>query len=244
MILLTPMDIHNKEFKHSFRGYDEDDVDDYLDRIVNDYGMLVRENEKLKSDLERSRKDNEQYQKLEKNLKDTLLVAQKTADEVTTNAKENAEKMLKNTAQECQNMRREAELKAKTTLDTAEANVRTLTQDYNRLLHEKKMFLKKVRDMMGQELSGIDATIENLPQEMPNVLQETAEPAEAKKEEAIEATPQAKTQPAAAVQQTIASPAQIAAQVAAANAEKAEDKPAQEKEKTVNGRVVEKEIRI
>lgn len=242
MILLTPMDIHNKEFKHSFRGYDEDDVDDYLDRIVNDYGQLMRENEKLKNDLDRSRKDNEQYQKLEKNLKDTLLVAQKTADEVTTNAKEHAENLLKNTAQECQNMRREAELKAKATIETAEANVRNLTQEYNRLLQEKKLFLKKVREMMGQELSSIDATIENLPEEMPDVAKTTeAEP-----------EPQVITAEAPQVQadvQVAADPVSVEAETKESDAEaqvspkvrKAEQKLM---EKTVNGHVVEKEIRI
>lgn len=158
------MDIHNKEFKHSFRGYDEDDVDDYLDRIVNDYGVLMRENEKLKGDLERMRKDNAQYQKLEKNLKDTLLIAQKTADEVQTNAKENAEQMLKNTAKECQNMRHEAELKAKATLANADKSVRELQQEYNRLLQEKRLLLTKVQKMMADELAGIEATLENLPE--------------------------------------------------------------------------------
>ena len=37
LILLTPLDIHNKEFKRSFRGYNEDEIDDFLDQVVNDY---------------------------------------------------------------------------------------------------------------------------------------------------------------------------------------------------------------
>ena len=77
--MLTPMDIHNKDFKRSFRGYNEDEIDDFLDQVVNDYEKLFRENDRLKEELERAHKDNEQYKQLEKNLKDTLLVAQKTA---------------------------------------------------------------------------------------------------------------------------------------------------------------------
>ena len=38
--MLTPLDIHNKEFKRSFRGYDEDEIDDFLDQVVNDYEKL------------------------------------------------------------------------------------------------------------------------------------------------------------------------------------------------------------
>lgn len=31
---LTPLDIHNKEFKRSFRGYDEDEVNEFLDQVI------------------------------------------------------------------------------------------------------------------------------------------------------------------------------------------------------------------
>lgn len=55
--MLTAMDIHNREFKRSFRGYNEDEIDDFLDQVVNDYEKLSRDNEKLKEDRERSKKD-------------------------------------------------------------------------------------------------------------------------------------------------------------------------------------------
>ena len=73
--MLTPLDIHNKEFKRSFRGYNEDEIDDFLDQVVNDYEKLFRENDNLKEELARMKKDNAQYQKLENNLKETLLIA-------------------------------------------------------------------------------------------------------------------------------------------------------------------------
>ena len=44
------MDIHNKEFKRSFRGYNEDEIDDFLDQVVNDYEKLYRENKQLKEE--------------------------------------------------------------------------------------------------------------------------------------------------------------------------------------------------
>ena len=60
--MLTPIDIQNKQFKRGFRGYNEDDVNDFLDQIINDYEKLTRENTHLKHELERVKKDNEQYQ--------------------------------------------------------------------------------------------------------------------------------------------------------------------------------------
>ena len=48
--MLTSADIHNKEFGWSFRGYNEDEVDAFLDEIVNDFDLLVRENERLREE--------------------------------------------------------------------------------------------------------------------------------------------------------------------------------------------------
>ncbi len=58
--MLSPYDIHNKEFKRSFRGYDVDEVNDFLDQIIKDFELLTREkleleaeNEQLQAELER-----------------------------------------------------------------------------------------------------------------------------------------------------------------------------------------------
>ena len=41
---LSPLDIHNKEFSSKFRGYDEDEVNEFLEQIMKDYeNVLERE---------------------------------------------------------------------------------------------------------------------------------------------------------------------------------------------------------
>ncbi len=157
------MDIHNKDFKRSFRGYNEDEIDDFLDQVVNDYEKLFRENDRLKEELERAHKDNEQYKQLEKNLKDTLLVAQKTAEEVTSSSRKNAEEMRENTAKECQNMRHETEMAVKKQMEDATAKVRSIVAEYDRLVREKNQFLRKVKVTMESELAVINETLGQLP---------------------------------------------------------------------------------
>ncbi|MDD6134841.1 MAG: DivIVA domain-containing protein [Selenomonadaceae bacterium] len=161
--MLTPMDIHNKDFKRSFRGYNEDEIDDFLDQVVNDYEKLFRENDRLKEELERAHKDNEQYKQLEKNLKDTLLVAQKTAEEVTSSSRKNAEEMRENTVKECQNMRHETEMAVKKQMEDATAKVRSIVAEYDRLVREKNQFLRKVKVTMESELAVINETLGQLP---------------------------------------------------------------------------------
>lgn len=52
MMPLTPLDIHNKEFKRSFRGYDVDEVNDFLDQIIKDFELLTREKLELEQQVE------------------------------------------------------------------------------------------------------------------------------------------------------------------------------------------------
>lgn len=47
--VVTPFDIHRKEFRRVFRGYDEQEVDEFLDRLANTLEKLYRENEELRS---------------------------------------------------------------------------------------------------------------------------------------------------------------------------------------------------
>ncbi len=50
--MLTPMDIHNKEFSRSFRGYDEDENDTLLDEVVNDFELLIKERNELRAQVD------------------------------------------------------------------------------------------------------------------------------------------------------------------------------------------------
>lgn len=48
---ITPQDIQNKEFREAFRGYNEDDVDTFLDGVAEEYGRLFAENQRLRIQL-------------------------------------------------------------------------------------------------------------------------------------------------------------------------------------------------
>ena len=172
--MLTPMDIHNKEFKRSFRGYNEDEIDEFLDQVVNDYERLYRENDQLKKDLERSRQANADYVEREQTIKDTLVMAQKTAEEVTRSAKESAQSLKETTARECQNLRRQtdidcremrqrAEDEARRLVGEARERVRLIVAEYDRLVREKNAYLTKVRTSLAQELAVIDQTMQEMP---------------------------------------------------------------------------------
>ena len=161
--MLTPMEIHNHQFKKSFRGYNENEVDDFLDRIVADFEKLLRDNERLKNQVETLNREIEQYRKLEKNLNDTLMVAQRTADEVISAAKKNADNIKENTALECQNIRNQTQHEAQQLLDGATIKRDEILTEYNRLVREKHEFMLKFRTMLESELAITNQTLSIVP---------------------------------------------------------------------------------
>ena len=48
---LTPLDIFNKDFKYSLRGYDVDEVNEFLDLVIKNFEYLIEENRELKEQL-------------------------------------------------------------------------------------------------------------------------------------------------------------------------------------------------
>lgn len=92
---LTPLDIHNKEFSRRLRGYDEDEVNEFLDQVIKDYELLIRENKETKEELETLKEKLEHFNNIEETLSKTIIVAQETADEVKHNSKKEAQLIIK-----------------------------------------------------------------------------------------------------------------------------------------------------
>ena len=78
---LTPMDINNKEFKRGIRGYNPDEVDEFLDEVVENYEELYKENSRLKESITRLKDKVEHYERLEATIQNTLLLAQNAAEQ-------------------------------------------------------------------------------------------------------------------------------------------------------------------
>lgn len=92
---LTPLDIHNKEFTRSFRGYDEDQVNEFLDQVIKDYEALIRENKDYQNQTIALQERLDHFMNIEDSLSKTIIVAQEAADEVRNNAKKEAQLILK-----------------------------------------------------------------------------------------------------------------------------------------------------
>ena len=98
--MLTPLDIENKRFSKTLKGYNVDEVDDFLDQLTIDYEKLYKENAELKDQIEESKKDLEHYKNVEHTLQNTLVMAQTTAEDIKKNAQTRAEQIIRDAQSE------------------------------------------------------------------------------------------------------------------------------------------------
>ena len=92
---LTPLDIHNKSFNKGFRGYDEDEVNEFLEQVMKDYELVLREKKTLEEKYADAREKLGHFSNIEETLNKSILVAQEAAEEVKRNAKNEAKLILK-----------------------------------------------------------------------------------------------------------------------------------------------------
>ncbi|NEU29446.1 DivIVA domain-containing protein [bacterium LRH843] len=92
---LTPLDIHNKEFTRGFRGYDEDEVNEFLDQIIKDYEAVLREKKDLFDRVTDLDEKLDHFKSIEGTLNKSILIAQESAEEVRRNAQKEAQLIVK-----------------------------------------------------------------------------------------------------------------------------------------------------
>lgn len=179
--MLTPLDIQNKELRRSFRGYKEEEVDEFLDQLAQDYEWLYLENQRLKEKLEDTEAGVARYRDMEQTIKDTLVMAQKNAEELRENAKRESELLLSEARQKANQIVKEAEEKAyqivsmaeeradEITAD-AEAKVQSTLQEYQWLDKQVRVFRVKFRSFLQTQLD----LLERQEEDTITPLQETA----------------------------------------------------------------------
>jgi cell division initiation protein len=92
---VTPLDLRQQRFKTVMRGYDRGEVQAFLLEAADDYENALRENDKLRQDVAKLDAALGEHRGQERNLRNTLLTAQRLADEVKENAQTQAGLILR-----------------------------------------------------------------------------------------------------------------------------------------------------
>ena len=143
--MITPEIIESKEFKKGFRGYNEAEVDIFLDELRDDFEATLKENEALKEKLSMYKDQVGKYSSIEETLKETLITAQSAAEDTTNAANKKARVIVQ-----------EAELQSKQMIDKANNKVVEIRNEYESLVKEFKVFRNKFKSLLEDEMKNVD----------------------------------------------------------------------------------------
>ncbi|MEK4228661.1 DivIVA domain-containing protein [Solibacillus sp. FSL H8-0538] len=138
---LSPLDIHNKEFTRGFRGYAEDEVNEFLDQIIKDYEIILREKKELDEKIKTMTEQMNHYNSLEDTLQRSIIVAQEAADEVRRNSQKEAKLIVK-----------ESEKNADRIINEALTKARKVTIEIDELKKQSKVFRNRFKMLVEAQL--------------------------------------------------------------------------------------------
>ncbi len=142
----VPNDLQNIAFKRAIGGYNILQVEDVIIKVVEDLSELIKENVKLKEKLDESQERVKYYRGIENTLHNSLIVAQKTSDEVIANARDNAA-----------NTKKEAELNAQQIVEQAHKEILTVKFEYQSLKRDLATYKFKMESIINSQLKLMDS---------------------------------------------------------------------------------------
>ena len=155
--MLTPMDIHNKTFSKGLRGYAQEEVEQFIEEVVNDYEKIYREHREMQEETDMLRTKLKNYETMETTMTSTLMMAQETAENVKVNARKEAELIIAKAETEKEQMLR----------DTADS-LRNAQEQYNQIMADISVFRAKLRSLLESQLELVDTMVADPSQGMAN----------------------------------------------------------------------------
>ena len=138
---LTPLDIHNKEFTKGFRGYDEDEVNEFLDQVIKDYELVLREKKDLEERLAEMKERLSHFSNIEETLNKSIVIAQEAGEEVKRNAQKEAKLIVK-----------EAEKNSDRIINESLSKARKIALEIEELKKQSKVFRTRFKMLVEAQL--------------------------------------------------------------------------------------------
>jgi cell division initiation protein len=91
---VTPLDLRQAKLTVTFRGYDKNEVDALLNEVADDYEQALRETDRLHQEVTRLESLLAEHREHERNLRNTLLTAQRLSDEIRDHAEQESRRMV------------------------------------------------------------------------------------------------------------------------------------------------------
>lgn len=153
---IKPIDVRRKEFKHSVRGYNADQVDDFLDTVADEFEHTYSENLRMREEISSLRDRLEQFEKLEDSIQSALVHAEHAANDLRESATREAEDLRGSAIREAEYTIKEAQDRAQQMLADSSSKVERAQESYEALKTAKQNFGADFRHLLKSYIDVMD----------------------------------------------------------------------------------------
>jgi cell division initiation protein len=142
---IRPIDVRRKEFKSAFRGYDANQVDDFLDAVADEYERNHSENQRMREEVSGLRDRLQQFEDLEGSIRAALVHAEQASSDLRRAATEEAEGIKQSAQREAEFTIREAQSRSQQMLADSSSRLERVQDSYTALREAKRSFANDFR---------------------------------------------------------------------------------------------------
>ena len=155
---ITSLEIKDKTFGTRFRGFDPEEVDEFLDIIVRDYEDLVRSNHDKDLHIKSLEERLSYFDEMKDSLSQSVLIAQDTAERVKQAANERSNNIIQQAEQSAQRLLEEAKYKANEILRQAADNAKKVAVETEELKNKSRVFHQRLKSTIESQLAIVESS--------------------------------------------------------------------------------------
>ena len=155
---ITSLEIKDKTFSTRFRGFDPEEVDEFLDIVVRDYEDLVRANHDKDLRIKSLEERLSYFDEMKDSLSQSVLIAQDTAERVKQAANERSNNIVHQAEQDAQRLLEEAKYKANEILRQATDNAKKVAVETEELKNKSRVFHQRLKSTIESQLAIVESS--------------------------------------------------------------------------------------
>ncbi|WP_241993346.1 DivIVA domain-containing protein [Streptococcus australis] len=155
---ITSLEIKDKTFSTKFRGFDPEEVDEFLDIVVRDYEDLVRNNHEMERHIRSLEERLSYFDEMKDSLSQSVLIAQDTAERVKQAAQDRSNNIIQQAEQDAQRLLEEAKYKANEILRQATDNAKKVAVETEELKNKSRVFHQRLKSTIESQLAIVESS--------------------------------------------------------------------------------------
>lgn len=155
---ITSLEIKDKTFSTKFRGFNPEEVDEFLDIVVRDYETLVRSNHEKEQHIKNLEERLSYFDEIKDSLSQSVLIAQDTAERVKQAANDRSQNIIKQAEQDAHRLLDEAKYKANEILRQATDNAKKVAVETEELKNKSRVFHQRLKSTIESQLAIVDSS--------------------------------------------------------------------------------------